>query len=613
MKNKSELRLSMLYIFILIVGSLSAQGIIVGSSAYIKTAGSARIVVENGNVVNNGNWTSNGTDKLTMSGTVSALFSGNGTTSMHDILLSNTGGITQKLTQINAHNLDITSTSGLIIDTCKAMVVSNVITNQAGEAGIYINSSSDRAHGSLIFHNAVGAPVSASVEMYSKAFRGSSYKWQFFGIPLRSTAISPTCDGSYIRKYNEAGWYAGYNSTNLWIQQTNSATLTSFTGYEITQLNPKTIVFSGTLENSDFSSGKLAVSSPVVSQYPGQHLIGNPYTGAIDITKIQFGSSNSAIIENSVYLYNTGSYAEWQNTGSGTTNGYSPGQYVSIPQNLAGNAGIPSQIPSMQAFLVYAVSDNAAANIVIPYSSVGTAVRNTDRQHTKALKTDTEAPKTYTVIDVVGSRYSDRMWIFTEPDCTKSYDNGWDGNKFLGNASVPQIWSMEKSGDYQINSTNNIDSTTIGFVPGDDTDYQLVFTHQNTELSYPSLYLVDLLTSDIVDVSQSGATYNFSATESTPDYTRFKLLKSLGVTTSNTDLDRSQALNVFTYRKNLCLQNKSDEPLFVKVLSMSGNIVLDTKLNFYGIKNLRTSLPSGNYVVIVNNTKLQLVRKVMID
>ena len=527
MKIKSEHRIIMLCVYIFGALSVSAQGIIIGSSAFVKTAGAAYIVVNNGNLTNNGNWTSNGTDIVTLSGTAAKQMTGSGTTAFYDLTLTNMGGITQKLRQINAHNLNISSGSGLSIDTCKAMVVSNIVTNQAGAAGIYIKSSTDRANGSLIFHNNVSSPVSATVEMYTKASNSTNYKWQFFGIPLRSVAISPTFNGSYIRRFNEAGWYAGFNSTNLWIQLSNGATLTSFTGYEITQLSPKTFVFSGQLENSDFSTGKLPVSTPEISQYPGQHLFGNPYTGAIDIKKIQFGSTDAGIIENSVYLYNTGSYADWQNAGSGSVSGTSPGQYVCIPQNQAGNAGIPAQIPSMQAFLVYAKSDNVAANLVIPYSSVGTVVRNTDPQRNKRQKTDLPASKTYTMIDVVGSRYSDRMWIFTEPTCTKAFDNGWDGYKFIGSSSsVPQIWSMEGSDNYQVNSLNNIDSTTIGFIPGEDTAYQLVFTNENTQNSYPTLFLVDLVTKNIVDVSQNGSTYNFTSSVATPDNSRFKLYKS---------------------------------------------------------------------------------------
>jgi hypothetical protein len=33
---------------------------------------------------------------------------------------------------------------------------------------------------------------------------GSTYKWQFFGIPVRTmTTASPTFDGAYVRELNE--------------------------------------------------------------------------------------------------------------------------------------------------------------------------------------------------------------------------------------------------------------------------------------------------------------------------------------------------------------------------------------------------------------------------
>ena len=165
------------------------------------------------------------------------------------------------------------------------------------------------ANGSLIFHNdsSAGNRVSATVEMYSKASKVSTaYKWQFMGFPVRTFDKYPTFvdAASYVRKYNEAGTGSGLALTAHWIQQQNGAVLKPFTGYEVTQSAAKTYTFAGELVNWDFNSGKLPFT--LTAQYTGQHLIGNSYTGAIDISKIVFGSNNAGIIENTIYRYHTG-------------------------------------------------------------------------------------------------------------------------------------------------------------------------------------------------------------------------------------------------------------------------------------------------------------------
>ena len=182
-------------------------------------------------------------------------------------------------------------------------------------------------------------------------------------------------NGGYIRKFNEAGWYSGSADTCHWIQLQNGAVLSPFEGYEVTQLTEKKYYFPGALENRDFSSGKLSYTT--TAQYPGQHLIGNPFTSAIDIKKIEFGSTNPEIIENTIYLYNTGSYSDWEVNGSGTLDdpfSILAGQYTAIPINLAGESGIPAQIPSMQAYLVKVHSNNDSASLSIPYNSMGAVV-----------------------------------------------------------------------------------------------------------------------------------------------------------------------------------------------------------------------------------------------
>ena len=510
--------------------------------------------------------------------------------SVYDLIIDNASGVSLNTDLTVTNNLTINSGKALTIPTEKLLSVNSSIINNAGAAGLLIRSSSTVPNGSLIFHNPSETPVPATVEMYSKAAKSTTYKWQFIGIPLQTLDKSPTfVDGvNYVRKYNEAGTGYGYLPTNHWIQLQNGATLNPFDGYEITQLNPQTYSFGGNLVNEDYSSGQLAYTS--TAEYPGQHLIGNPYTAAINISDIAFGTSDEGIMENSVYLYNTGSYADWTSAGSGaasSTESTVPGQWVVIPKSAAGTNGLPSQIPSMQAFLVKVLQDNALATLSIPYSSVVT--KNASLQ--RAARTE----KTSIRIDVKGTGFTDNLWLISEPTCTRDYDNGWDGYKVLGHTSAPQIFAEEEVGNLQVNSVNDFDNTLLGFVAGTDTEYTMKFNHINVSGQYPSLYLVDLQNGNTVDISENGSTYTFSATNTSAPETRFKIITTPEVSTGIQNI--KAGLQLYNKGKTVYLNNNTNYSGVMTICDISGRILEARKFRANENFSLLTNLVNGMYIL----------------
>ncbi|MFZ4726358.1 MAG: beta strand repeat-containing protein, partial [Paludibacter sp.] len=252
---------------------------------------------------------------------------------VYKLTIDNASGVTLDTDFTVDSLLTINSGKSLTIPPVTQMNVIGTITNSAGNSGIVIKSDSLSANGTLIFHNLSSSPVAATVEMYTKGAaltynpstnRYSNYKWQFFGIPLDSVVLDPTFYGSFVRKWVESGT----TIANHWISFTHKAF--AFKGYEITQVSPKIVYFEGNLVNSDYSSGQLPYTSSAL--YPGQNILANPYTAAIDIRQLSFGAQT----EWTVYLYNTGSYSEWLSSGGESTPGTSPGQYTAIPKNTAG-------------------------------------------------------------------------------------------------------------------------------------------------------------------------------------------------------------------------------------------------------------------------------------
>ena len=478
-----------------------------------------------------------------------------------------------------------------------AKMTANLVTNNAGTPGLLIKSSVSAANGTLIFSNSSNAPVMGTVEMYCKASwdlanttPGGKYKWQFFGIPVTSIDASPVFDGDYVRLHNEAGNGAGYTSDKRWIQLTTYSTLSPFFGYEITQPAERSYSFQGQLINSNFST---TIGYTATSDYPGQHILSNPYTAAIDITQMSFGDG----FDKTVYLYNTGSQADW--TSQGGTNGNNPGQYIAAPQNTAGQGGIPGQIPSMQAYLVV-VKDTipSTRTLIINYNSG--VIRNIDRQRVAAFN-DSTAVKVYTMINIAGKRYSDKMWLFTDPACSHGFDNGWDGTKFIGTSLAPQLWAKESSGDYQVNAVNNINNTELGFIKGEDSTYTMTFTHCNTSAMYPSISLMDYATNTVTDITQSGSTYTFAVVPAFTQVNRFKIIS--GTTALNNIINTTDTYKVYNSLNTIFVENSSNKTGTLAVYDVAGKAINNYRINADGLTTIPTNLTAGSYLLRINSSK----------
>jgi len=500
-------------------------------------------------------------------------------------------------TLLEKPNSKLTISPGLCLTANK---ITNTNFNQ-----IYIQAgTSGGANGSLIFYNSEA--VYGTVEMNSIAswdltntVAGGKYKWQFFGIPLKLLAsTSPTFDGTYVRQMHED------DNPFHWDQLNNLSGLSSFTGYEITQSKAKTYIFQGQLENADYTKTLPYTSG---KSYPGQYLIGNPYTAAINISQIGFTGN----VVNTVYLYNTGSLSDW--TGQVTTdsidNAIRPGQYTAIPKGHAGEGALPGQIPSMQAFLIKASS--TGSTISIPYSSVGVMVPNTVPQRSKGKLTKSSSDKIWTIIDVKGIRFADRMWIFTEPGCTHGFDNGWDGEKFLGSSLAPQLYAMETDGDYQVNSVNDINNTYLGFQAGEDSLYTFTFTHQNLGLQYGNVYLVDSVTQQTVNITTSGTIYTFKSLLTDTIAKRFKIVTNRDITTKliTPDLASSQ-LKVFSSQHTVFIDNTADEKGSLYLYDMTGRFIQKYEFTAHGVTTFRTALTPGTYLAKGITKKMKVTKKI---
>jgi len=529
---------------------------------------------------------------------------------IYDLVVDNSLGVNLNTDFSVSNNLTINTGKLLTISISNKLLVQGTVTNNAGVNGLVIKASSVAPNGSFVFYNSSGNPVPATVEMYTKAAASnynpgtgvySGYKWQYFGVPVSKVQANPTFYGSYVRKWVESGT----TISNHWVQLQNADSVYAFLGYEITQPVGTSIVFQGYLVNSNYASGQLPYTSSAL--YPGQQILANPYLGAIDITQMNFGSE----MEWTVYLYNTGSYTDWTTNNGETTTGNNPGQYTAIPKNLAGSLGLPAQIPTMQAFLVKAMSNSANATLSIPYSSA--IVKNTDLQRgpTK-IGNRTVSELTSTLIEVKGARFSDRMWLFSRSGCTHNFDNGWDGIKnYSSSPLVPQIFNSEADNDYQINTVDDINNTKIGFYSGEDSVYTLTFTHQNVESIYPTLYLVDLQNDSIVDIVESGTEYTFVVHSTDTLVNRFKIVSHKDLPTVTQQVN-DRKLKVFSNGKTVFVYNSTETKGDLFLYDISGRVVLEKSFDANSHTLINQNLPAGVYTTKVMLGEIKTISRVIL-
>ena len=515
-------------------------------------------------------------------------------------------GICELTASNNVTNLTINSAKKLTINKDVKMKVDGTLTNNAGTNGILIKSidvaSDASANGTLIFAN--GTPQ-GTVEMFSKAswnisnIEGSRYKWQYFGIPVTTLNYNSAFNfsGCYVRKWDESVesydniWR--FTNTGISLQLASGSTLTSGLGYELVQENNHKYSFAGTLVHSDFSQSLPYTSS---AYFKGQSVLSNPYTAAIDISAMVFGANTEA----AVYTYNTGTYNEWLSTNAEFEPGTGPGTYTVTTKGAGGLTGILTQIPSMQGFIVKS-TNVAGGSVSFPYASL---IQNTEKQKSKA------SLNVGCMIDVIGTHYSDRMWILDDENCTPSFDNGYDGRKMLGSALASQLYGIQESEPYQIQAIKDLNETYLGFLPGTDTSFKLVFNHQNLDTKYSKLYLVDLITNQTTDITATGTEYNFTAT--TSDLVkRFKIIANSGITTSIIE-SKNENLILLNQDNKLIIDSKLSDKGNIQIFDLAGK--LQTKSYFAGneITTFDTNLQKGIYIARLSVSNIEISKRLII-
>ncbi len=537
--------------------------------------------------------------------------------------------------ELIADYLLINNSSILEIGTGRSVKVLIELENPRKTHGIILKAGRHQAPGTLIFNNEISKPISATVEMYSYgryATNKDGYindiHWQYFGIPFETLNDAGSLfKHSVIHEHHEAG--NGTSNSNIrqrrWIPLSSHDQLYQFKGYSISQTTPGLSSFSGQLFNEDFS---LEIPYTATGEYPGQHIISNPYSAAISIKDIDFDEA----LEKAIYTYTTGSYYDCFDedghiigTGCGKMRGIYAGQYAVSPKYTAGIGGISNEIAPMQGFLVKTSKEEiVGGNIHIQYRhNIQNTMPQRAPQYAQVIaQEDPEIEeyqeegnenieeKAWLRLTIEGENSGDMLWLFSHPETSFDFDNGWDGRKLAGDKGIPVFYSYNETGIYQINAVPNIHNTDIYF-GADKTDKTYTLTANNgggmTE-HYDKIYLEDKETDLLIDITQDNTQYTFVSCDVVGS-SRFRIL-----TNTDSRVVDMHTTDVYVYAndRTIFIQNNGNENSRIEIFDSTGRYLANFTCDASESKAIHRPLCRGTYIARVTTSRTYTKKMVVL-
>jgi hypothetical protein len=484
------------------------------------------------------------------------------------------------------HNLTINSGASLSISAGKLLTVSGTLVNNAGTAGLILQS--DATGTASLLHNSDNIP--ATVNLY---ITGSAENWHLLSSPVASQLISGAWlpAGTYgngtgydLYVWNEASscWIYKLNTTSTinWNTVHPSGNFMQGRGYlySVQTANPVK-QFIGNLNNGNIN---IAITSSGNNlSLMGFNLVGNPYSSTID-WKASTGWSRSGLVSN------TGGYDMW--IWNPAANNYG----VINSSGGTGTNGVTRYIAPEQGFFVRAANNGTLGltNNIRVAGGTGAWM--------KSLSTE-PSPLSIKVNSESGEGFDEVQLVFG------SIDNESGTTKlFSPVTTAPSIFLPLKGENFTLRYlTDTVENTVVPmmFKPGSDGYYTIQFNNSD---QFEHLVIEDRQTNNFQDIKVNNA-YRFKSLK-TDNQDRFYIhFKQVGkaVTTE---------LPMFVYTANnklvvnLTQVNLETE---VQVIDMMGRLLLKTNLPGESINELDVDSKPQVLIVYLRNNGATVCRKVM--
>ena len=428
--------------------------------------------------------------------------------------------------------------------------------------------------------------------------------WQYIGAPGAETQMQVVNTSTLYLRSEEKGWVRQWDS---------NASLTPFAGYAFTQKDQPSIDFTPRLV-TDNQTITLTYTEGGMN---GDNLWANSYMAPIDIKKL--GEEDfSGNVDQIVYLYNCGSWNEWNKDQNAISSAeILPGRYYAIPVGSARALDATydqTVIPPMQG--VYMVAKSGGGSLTLNYEKHVWNCESNEMNRALRIAAKRTAEEDYlsSILRIrlqINSQSSgaDRMYLIQDSTCTANYDNGFDAPKQMTDGLL-NLYTNEACGKMEISATDNIDGMYLGFAAGDDDVYTMTFT----SLIGDDLYLYDVEQDTLIGMS-NGETYEFAATAKSTNDMRFQILVNPDlsdyqpnggngdVTTNLNDVPMQQ---LWVHDEKVYISHASANSI-LEVYTVSGMPVARYAIGYAPCTLNLSDLPTGVYMLRLNDTIYKFV------
>jgi len=462
----------------------------------------------------------------------------------------------------------IASGAAVTIPSDNYLTVTGLLINESGNSGLLIQD------GGSLLNSSTG--VSATVERLIIA-----NQYHYIASPVQgATAGSIFPLTTYLR------WYDETNPAAQWTNMLAADVLVPVTGYSAfipSGTGNTTVPFAGTLQTGSQSVSGLSYTNNSTLSYDGYHLLGNPYSSAIDINNANVTLLN---LTNTFYFWDPS-----LNSGAGAYAYYTKGSPG------AGTNGATNFIPVAQGFFVQTTSGNGSLTFT-------DAARANNAQ---AFYKNTEQNLLRMKLESDG--YSDEAIVRYLPEATTERDAAFDAIK-LKTSGVNNLYTKSAEGiELAINTYDNASETPeiqlfteLAFTG----NYTMTFAGIESLIGIGTVSLTDRLTGIRQELGDNPV-YLFTGSEGEA-MNRFKLnFSAVGI-------EEKPALNIGIYVSGNEIHLQIPELMQgrIDLSNLTGQLLLSKQFNTSGDYTINANLPSGIYFVKVSTVKGTLSRKVFV-
>ncbi|MCB0805412.1 MAG: LamG domain-containing protein [Bacteroidales bacterium] len=393
---------------------------------------------------------------------------------------------------LTARDIHINPSGSVTIDNGYTLTIDGDLTIHSDNSG----------SGSFIDNGTLIANREPRVERYL-----TQNYWHFIGMPVENDSVGvfyiPGGSDVYLKTHIESTNTWGPNITNV------NLPLVQGRGYEVyvddNISQDETIVFQGTLNSGDYTTGTGNFYDLEYTSGHGLNLISNPYPSALNG---DINSWSKSDVSSKIWVWNSssGNYSYW--TGISGTNNDGWGTLTN---------GV---IPAMQAFFVEATAPNP--ELTIPQSG---------RSHSNLGFYKNNMPANSVKIGVSGDPYYDAVFVGFDENASNGYDKDYDVMKLFGLDNAPQLYSVADEENLSINmmaALQNSEFVDLNFECAQDGWYELNFESSGVFDENIKIYLQDNF-EESTTLFEPGDTYSFyHESQNNPERFNLKFLMPSG-------------------------------------------------------------------------------------